>query len=213
MVIKSFGLLTLAVALFLLLGTALVWFVIHLVRGNQNSLLAAMALAPEQEVRVEAPGEVVLLMEVPRLATDFRDFQIEVIDRQSGKGTNMKYQYLTAQQTVYGFTTMKVPFGRMTTTQPGAYLVRVSGLQPGKDYSNYHLLLSRPYLGRMAFQIVGIVVSGMGMVLSVIWACWLLGLIRPAVSSTPQAAAPATNVPGRTIDLETWKRQQQSPPK
>ena len=213
MVIKSFSLLTLAIALFLLLGAALVWFIVHLVRGNQNSLLAAMALAPEQEVRVEAPGEVVLLMEVPRLASDFRNFQIEVIDRQGGQGATMKYRYLTAQQTVYGMTTMKVPFGRMTTIQPGAYLVRVSGLQAGKDYSNYHLLLSRPYFGRMAFQIVGIVVSGVGTLLSVLWACWLLGLLRPAVSSTPRAAEPATNVPGHTIDLETWKRQQQSPPK
>jgi hypothetical protein len=211
MVIKSFGLLSLAIALFLLLGAALVWFVIHLLRGNQNSLLAAMALTPEQEVRVEAPGEVVLLIEVPRLATDFRNFQIEVIDQQSGQGATMKYQYLTAQQAVYGLTTMKVPVGRMTVTQPGAYFVRVSGLQVGKNYSNYHLLLSRPYLGRMAFQIVGIVVSGVGMLLSVLWACWLLGLMRPAASPTPQPLAPATNVPGHTIDLETWKRQQQSP--
>jgi hypothetical protein len=74
---------------------------------------------------------------------------------------------------------MQVPIGRMIAARTGVYAVRVEGLQPGKDYSSYRLILSRPYMGRMVLQIVAIVVCGVGMLLSLIWALWLAGLLKP----------------------------------
>ena len=69
--------------------------------------------------------------------------------------------------------------------------------QAGEDNRN---------LARMALQIIGIVFCAVGMLLCVIWAAWLAGLMK-------QHYPPDAGVPGRTIDLETWKRQQQNPPK
>src|SRR6266850_8176015 len=63
---------------------------------------------------------------------------------------------------------MRVARGRMTTQQRGVFLVRVSGLQTGKDYSGWRLMFARPYLGGMVGQILCIVVCAIGMLLSLL---------------------------------------------
>ena len=209
MVIKSWSLLTVAGVVFVLLGAGLVWVVLNLLRSNRGDILASAALADEQEINLPSPGVVLLLLETPRTASDFRQFQVELVEKESGQTVKMKYDFVTAQGAVYGLTTMKVPFGRMTAPRAGPYMVRVAGLQAGKDYSNYRLMLSRPYLGRMVFQIIGIVICGVGMLGTVIWASWLAGLLKPGETVAAPTAQPTSGVPGKTIDLETWKRQQQ----
>jgi hypothetical protein len=206
MMIQSWSLLAVAGIAFLLLAPAVVWCAISLVKGNRGDTLAAAAFAPLQEVNLPSPGEIVVLVEVPRLVSDFANFQIELTEKQSGRSAVMKYSCVNAQGAVHGFDAVKVPYGRLTAPRAGVYVVRMGGLDPGKDYSKYRLLLSRPYLGRMALQIIGIVFCAVGMLLCVIWAAWLTGLMK-------QSYPPDTGIPSRTVDLETWKRQQQTPPK
>jgi len=165
---------------FLLFGVTLVWCAVGLVKGNRADFLAAGPVVSSQEIQLAGSGEIVLMLEVPRTASDFRTFQIEFQEKQTGRATTLSYSSLTAQEAVYGVTTMKVPFGRATASSPGAYVVRIIGLEAGKDYSGYRLLVSRPYLGRMALQITGVALSGVGMLLCVIWAAWLAGLLKPA---------------------------------
>ena len=67
---------------------------------------------------------------------------------------------------------MRVPLGRVVVQRPGSYLVRIDGLQAESDYSNSRLLLSRPYLGRMVLQIIGIVICAIGFLLSLLLGWW-----------------------------------------
>jgi hypothetical protein len=164
---------------FVLFLTLLVWSAIHLIRANRSDDLVAAGMAPEQEITLPSSGDVVVLMEVPRLAQDFRSFQIQLVEKQTGQAVLLKYSYLTAQEAVYGVGMMKVPFGRMPAARAGTYLLRIVGLLPGNDYSRYRLILSRPYIGRMAVQIIGIVIGGVGMLLCVIYAAWVAGLMKP----------------------------------
>jgi hypothetical protein len=198
---------------FLIFGTVLVWVVLQMLRGNREDILATMVFLPEQEITLLKSGEAVLLVEGPRFTTAYVHFEFEVVEKQSGLSNKMKYHILKDQGAVYGVSTMKVPYGRMTVPRAGTYVVRASGLNVGQDYSSYHILLSRPYIGRMTLQIVGIVFCGVGMLLTLLWACWQLGLMKPNLPSATQQANPSAGVPGRTIDLDTWKRQQQQPPK
>jgi hypothetical protein len=163
---------------FLLLGAGLVSCVASLVRGNRNDVLASMPLASEQQVTVPSQGEVLVVIETPRTKLDYRAFQIQFVDRKTGQAANMAYSLMTAQGAVYGVTTMQVPFGRMNA-RAGVYSARIAGLQPGNDYSDYRLILSRPYMGRMVRQIIGIVLCGVGMLLTVIGAAWKAGLMKP----------------------------------
>ncbi len=166
-------------AAFVLLGIALVWSIVSLVRSNSRDILASLSVIPQQEINLLATGDVLVMMEVPRMGSDFRNFQIELIEKHSRQSVVMKYAFVTAQGAVYGISTMQVPFGRMPAARAGTYLVRIAGLQPGKDYSSHRLMLSRPYMGRMVLQILAIVFCSVGMLLSLIWAAWLAGLMKP----------------------------------
>jgi hypothetical protein len=177
MTTQSYGLFAIAGVAFVLCGIGLVICVMSLIKGNRNDVLASAPIVNEQEVTLRSAGEMLVIIETPRTAADFRSFQIQLTDRQTGQAVTMSYPYPTAQGAVYGVTTMQVPFGRMEANA-GTYLVRIAGLQPGADYSCYQLILSRPYMGRMAMQIVGIVLCGIGMLGSLIWSAWLAGLMK-----------------------------------
>jgi hypothetical protein len=211
-IVKSWSVLVVAGAVFLTLGCLLIWVVAQLIRKNRKQILVTAALVAEQELAIREPGELVLLLETPRFGTDYRNFEFDIAESATGQRAHMKYEYMRAQGAVYGMTTMRVPLGRMTAQRAGAYLMRVTGLQAGKDYSACRILLSRPYLGRMVLQIIGIVICGVGMLLSLILGSWQVLPFQSDVPSPTSAATPAGGVPGRTIDLETWKRLQQQQP-
>jgi hypothetical protein len=129
----------------------------RLVRANCADTLASVTVTTQQEIRLPAGGNVVILMEVPRTATDFRGFEIQLVEKTRGQMLRLKYSLGMGQESVYGVTTMKVPFGSIATSPGSVYSARITGLQPDKDYSHYRLMFCRPYLARMALQIIGIV--------------------------------------------------------
>ena len=161
---------------FVLLGIGLVFCVMNLVRGNRADVLASAPVSGGSELTLPSSGEVVVLVEGPRLSTEYRAFQIQLIERKTGQVSTFNYSTPTAE--VYGVTTVQVPFGRIQANR-GDYFARVLNLQPAQDYSRFRLIFSRPYLGRMAIQIIGIVACGVGMLGSLIWAGWLAGWIKP----------------------------------
>ena len=178
MAVKSLSLLLAAGLLFTVLALGLVWFVTLLIRGNQNSVLRSAPLVSVQELRLDHVGEIVVLLEVPRISMEFRNFELHFSNRETGQRIALRYRYLRAQKSVYGVTTMKVPFGHVMNPAPATWSVSITGLESQKDYSNYRLILSKPYIGRMVVQIMGIVFCAVGMLLCVIWSCWLLGLMK-----------------------------------
>jgi len=172
MVIRSLPLLVASSTAFFLLGGLLVWMVVRLLRSNREQLLATGPITAEQEFALREAAALLLLIEVPRFGSRFRELEFEVVEQASGRTTKLTYDFLRAQGAVYGVTTMRVPLGRVTVERPGSYLVRVDGLQEGADYSRCRIMFSRPYLGRMVLQIIGIVICAIGMLLSLLLALW-----------------------------------------
>ena len=177
MTIQSPVLLAIAGLAFVLFGIGLVFCVLSLIKGNREDVLASAPIVPEQGLTLASAGETLVVIETPRTASDFRGFQIQLTDRQSGQSVAMAYSLATVQEPVYAVSTMQVTFGRFNATA-GTYLVKITGLQPGGDYSRYRLIFSRPFMGRMALQVIGIVLCGVGMLGSVIWSAWLAGLMK-----------------------------------
>ena len=172
MVIRSLPLLIASSTAFFLLGGLLFWVVGRLLRSNREQLLAIGPMTAEQEFALREAAALLLLIEVPRFGSRFRELEFEVVEQASGRTTKLTYDFLRAQGAVYGVTTMRVPLGRVTVERPGSYLVRVGELQEGTDYSRCRIMFSRPYLGRMVLQIIGIVVCAIGMLLSLLLALW-----------------------------------------
>jgi hypothetical protein len=135
MVIKSLPLLVASITAFFLLGGLLVWVVVRLLRSNREQLLASGPMTVEQEFALREAAALLLLIEVPRFGSGFRQLEFEVVERASGRATKLSYDFVRAQGAVYGVTTMRVPLGRVIVERPGSYLVRVGGLRPGADYS------------------------------------------------------------------------------
>jgi len=172
MEIKSLPLLLVASLSGLIFLSLLIRVIAALLRSNRKQLVATGPLIAEQEFELSDASPLLLMVEVPRFGSDFRQLQFEVVEKASGQVTRLSYDFLRAQGAVYGVTTMRVPIGRLPLVQPGRYLVRVLGLQPQTSYSSCRIMLSRPYLGRMVFQIIGIVICAIGLLLSLLFSLW-----------------------------------------
>jgi len=170
--VKSWPLLIAASAGFVVFGFLLVAVITSLVRSNRRQIVATGPLVAEQEFELKEAQPLLLLVEVPRLGSGFRNLEFQVTETATGRVTSLSYNFLRAQGAVYGVTTMRVPIGRIEMAPAGPYLVRVLGLITGADLSRSRIMLSRPYLGRMVAQIIGIVVCGIGLLLSLLFGLW-----------------------------------------
>ena len=170
--VKSLPLLIAASTAFLTFGCLLVWVVVRLLRSNRKQLAATGSMISEQEFVLRETGQLLLLVEVPRIGSNFRKLEFELLEKATLQSTRMHYDFMRAQGAVYGVTTMRVPIGRFVAQREGSYLMRITGLQSDADYSGSRIMLSRPYLGRMILQILGIVFFAIGMLLSLLLALW-----------------------------------------
>lgn len=177
MMIKSGSKLAVAGVAFGLFGVGAGLMALQLVRSNRGAVIATLPLVSEQTVPV-SPGEIVVSVEVPRLTTEYRQWEIEVLEAKSKRTHVMKYSGPRATGAVKGLSTIKIPLGRVTLAQPDHLTLRVKGLVSDANYAAYHVVLARPHLARMALQIVALVGCGVGLLLSLIWAMWLLGIVK-----------------------------------
>jgi len=168
----------LAGLIFVLLGGALTWCVVSMLRNNRKDFLVSTPVAPEQEIRLPSTGMARLLVETPRTSPDYRRMRIELTEQQTGQTVTAEYSPVTAQGAVYGVSTMQVPFGPATMLRAGVYRARIGGLESAPDYSRCRLVISRPYLGRLTLQIIALVLCGVAMLLDLIWAVWSAGLMK-----------------------------------
>ena len=174
MMAKSLPLLLGAGIAFLIIGTLLIRAIARLLKANRAQIIATGPIVAEQQITLVQPSSLRLLVEVPRFAPWVRQLGFEVAEIATGKTTRLRYDFVRAQGAVYGVSTMRMPLGTVVITHPGEYLIRVSGLEPGKDYSQSKIILSRPYLARMILQIIAIVFSALGVLGSLILALWQL---------------------------------------
>jgi len=172
MEIKSLPLLLVASLDGLIFLSLLIRVIAALIRGNRQQIVATGPLIDQQEFDVSDGSPLLLMVEVPRFGTNFRQLQFEVVEQASAQVTRFGYDFLRAQGAIYGVTTMRVPIGRLPLVRPGRYLVRVLGLNSATDHSRSRIMLSRPYLGRMVLQIIGIVICAIGVLLSLLLGLW-----------------------------------------
>jgi hypothetical protein len=178
MMIKSGMGLAMAVVVFGLGSAGAAWMAARLIRGNRAAVVSSLPLVVQQTVVVESPGDLVLSIEVPRLATDYRQWEFEVGESRSKRSHIMKWGGPRSTGAVTGISTVKIPLGHLNLVHPDQLTLRVKGLAPDTDYSAYRIVLARPHILRMAVQITGLVLCGVGMLLSLIWGLWLMGVVK-----------------------------------
>src|SRR5690349_5059454 len=105
MEIKSLSLLLVASVAALTFLTLLISVIMALLRSNRKQFLATGPLIEQQEFELEKASPLLLMVEVPRFGSAFRQLQFEVIEKVSGQVTKLSYDFLRAQGAVYGVTT------------------------------------------------------------------------------------------------------------
>ena len=178
MTIKSGTGVALASVAFVFFSVGAGWIALRLIRSNRAAVISMLPLVPEQSVAVAAPGELVVSVEVPRLTTEYRQWEIEIAERKSQRVHSMKWGGPRATGAVTGLSTIKIPIGRINLLQSDTLTVRVKGLVSPDAGETSQLVFARPHLARMALQIVGLVIGGVGTLLSLLWALWLVGLLK-----------------------------------
>jgi hypothetical protein len=178
MIIKSGLWLAVAGVALVFFGIGAGWVALRLIRSNRAAVIATLPLRSDQTVAMEAPGEFVVSIEVPRLTSDYRQWEFEIVEGSTQRIHRMKWGGPRSTGAVTGISTIKIPLGRLTLAPSETLTVRVKGLASDMNYSMYHIILARPHLARMALQIVGLVLCGVGMLLSLLWGLWLLGVMK-----------------------------------
>lgn len=154
------------------------WIALRLIRSNRDAMISSLPVVPEQTYEVTTPGELVVSIEVPRMTTEYRQWEFEIVEENSQRTHLMKWGGPRSTGAVTGISTVKIPVGRIALERPDKLSIRVKGLTLDQNYSAYHVVLARPHLARMALQIVGLVMCGVGMLLSLLWGLWLLGVLK-----------------------------------
>ena len=178
MTVESGAWLAVAVVAFGLSCLGAGWMALRLIRSNRAAMISTLPLLPEQTVAIESHGELVASIEVPRMTTEYREWEFEIVEAGSGQRHLMRYGGPRSTGAVTGISTVKIPLGRFKLAQPGKLTVSVKGITSDANYSTYHVVLARAHLARMALQIAGLVLCGVGTLLSLIWTLWLLGVVR-----------------------------------
>ncbi len=168
----------LAIGAVLFLGclAGAIYFAVGLYRTIQTSGLASLPVDRPTEIALPS-SEIVLEVDTPRLSHEYRQFEVQVTEMSTREVTRFAYQPSIVGRESYGVTTMRVPFGRMLARE-GKYLLRIEHLRTGADYSSTRLILSRPYMGRMAGHIIALVLCAAGTLGSLIWSAWLAGWMK-----------------------------------
>src|SRR5688572_5849749 len=85
MMVKSSVWLAVAGVAFAFCALAAGWMALRLIRSNRAALISTLPVLPEQTVAVESPGEIVVSIEVPRLTTEYRRWEIEAVENSTGR--------------------------------------------------------------------------------------------------------------------------------
>ncbi|HXA09060.1 MAG TPA: hypothetical protein VNW28_03700, partial [Chthoniobacterales bacterium] len=94
MMVKSLPLLVAASTAFLALGGVLAWVVARLLRSNRAQLVSSGPMTAAQEFTLREPGTLLLLVEVPRFGSDFRQLEFEVVEQATGQATKLRYDFV-----------------------------------------------------------------------------------------------------------------------
>src|SRR5689334_2184439 len=94
--IQSLPLLIVATLAGLIFLGLLTWAIAALLRSNRRQIVAIGPLIDQQEFEIHEGSPLLLMVEVPRLRSDFRQLQFEVVEQASAQVTRLGYDFLRA---------------------------------------------------------------------------------------------------------------------
>jgi hypothetical protein len=156
----------LAVTLPVFLGAAvlLARVIRSLVRAVRGSRLAAVPLAAEARVRLEATGRLELAMEARRFSRDFAGVGFTVTRAEDGREVPLRR--LTFRTSVSGMDRVRLSLYALDLARPGELLVRATGL--GAPAADSAVVFVRPLGAALVVHVLALVALGAALIGAVV---------------------------------------------
>lgn len=147
-----------AVPLFVISAALLCFFILNVIRAVRQAHLLSVPLLEQQEIEFANEGRVVLCTQGPLLSTRFAKLDYEL----TGDGVPIEGRTTWFHSKTSGFSWVRMEMKAYRIPRPGRYLLRIKGLEPGsRPDSEHQIVFMRPHLARSIGYVIGIVLSGL----------------------------------------------------
>jgi len=176
--------------------------IVRLVRLARQPEVARAPVAETASATFAEAGPVELALEGPHFTTLFRGLDFAIAD---GAGRLVPVRKLLLRSTTSGFARVRQALYRVDVPQPGAYTVRVTGIDATRDYRDVAVVFIRPAGAGIVLTIVSLLAS-IGLAagsLATVFALHFAGESAETVVVAPAPALPRIAIPdargGRTL--------------
>jgi hypothetical protein len=180
--------------------------IVRLVRLARQPELARAPVAETSSVTFAEAGPVELALEGPHFTALFRGLDFAVAD---AGGRLVPLRKLLFRSTTSGFARVRQALYRVDVPQPGAYTVRVTGMDPRRDYGDVAVVFIRPAGAGIALTIVSLLAS-IGLTaagLATVGALLFAGGTPAEVVEPPSPLTPRVTIPdargGRALSSDS----------
>jgi len=147
-----------SVPLFIVSAALLCFFILGVIRGVRQAHLLSVPLLEQQEIHFAEEGQVILCTQGPLLSRRFAKLDYELTG-DSGMPLQGRTTWFHSRTSGLSWVRMEVKSYRIP--MPGRYLLRVKGLEPGTAADGEHqIVFMKPHLARSIGYVIGIVLSG-----------------------------------------------------
>jgi hypothetical protein len=147
-----------SVPLFFISAVLLVYFILAVVRSTKQAHLFSVPLLEQQEIHFAEEGRVVLCTQGPLLSFRFSKLDYEL----TGNSIPVEGRTTWFHAKTSGFSWVRMEVKSYPIPSPGRYILRIKGLEPHAAADSEHkIVFMRPHLARSMAYVIGIVLSGM----------------------------------------------------
>jgi hypothetical protein len=176
-VTRSWLLLTIPVALAALALLSLT--VSSLLRTVRGSVIASAPIRAEQEITMTSSGNFALNLEGPVFTSRPAGLRFALSSAQSG--TPIALNPIAFRTDVSSMSRSRIELYSFTIPSPGAYTLRVDGIDSSIDYSSHAILITRRYRVALVLHVLALVALGVALIGSMV----ITGLVLSGRSLTP----------------------------
>ncbi len=147
-----------SVPLFVISVALLAYFILSVIRVVRQAHLLSVPVIEQQEIEFIEAGRVVLCTQGPLLSFRFTNLDYEL----TGDGIPIEGRTTWFHAKTSGFSWVRMEVKSYRIPRPGRYILRIKGLEPGSTAdSNHRIVFMRPHLARSIGYVIGIVLTGL----------------------------------------------------
>jgi hypothetical protein len=148
-----------SVSAFVLFVALLIFFIVNVIRVVRHAHVLSVPLLKEQEIEFAEAGRVDLCIEGPQLTTRFAHLTYELSTPYS---TNIKGHSALLRTRTSGISQVRMRLETFEIPNPGRYVLQIRGLEENWTPDTKHrLVFTRPYTALLVCYIIGIVLSAL----------------------------------------------------